>query len=215
MTSIGRIPEATVARLPLYLRGLDAFPIGVAATVSSDELADLAGVNAAKLRKDLSYLGTYGTRGVGYESDYLKFEISRALGLSNTWPVVVCGLGNLGRALANHTGFTDAGFPVAAAVDTDLDKIGATIDGVPVFAPADLSEVVNEFEIAIGVIATPASAAQGVAEALVEAEVKSIMSFVPTVLTVPDDVELRVVDLATELQILGFHLHRSNGEVGT
>ena len=100
MTSIGRIPEATVARLPLYLRGLDAFPVGVAATVSSDELADLAGVNAAKVRKDLSYLGTYGTRGVGYDADFLRFEISRALGVANTWPVVVCGMGNLvGRAL--------------------------------------------------------------------------------------------------------------------
>ncbi len=209
MAGSGHIPEATVARLPLYLRALDEVAPSGQVTVSSEELADLSGVNAAKVRKDLSYLGTYGTRGVGYELDYLKFEIGRALGLAHTWPVVVCGLGNLGRALANHTGFTDAGFPVAAAVDTDLDKIGTTIDGVPVFAPAELGAVVSEFEIAIGVIATPASAAQAVADALVGAGVKSIMSFAPTVLVVPDDVELRAVDLATELQILGFHLHRS------
>ncbi|MBT5581651.1 MAG: redox-sensing transcriptional repressor Rex [Acidimicrobiaceae bacterium] len=215
MVGSGHIPEATVARLPLYLRALGEIASSAQSTVSSEELADLSGVNAAKVRKDLSFLGTYGTRGVGYGLDYLKFEISRALGLANTWPVVVCGLGNLGRALANHTGFTDAGFPVVAAVDIDLDKVGGTIDGVPVFAPADLSEVINEFEIAIGVIATPASAAQGVAAALVEAGVKSIMSFVPTVLVVPDDVELRVVDLATELQILGFHLHRSSGNAKT
>jgi len=210
MAGPGHIPEATVARLPLYLRALDEVASSGQTTVSSEELADLAGVNAAKVRKDLSYLGTYGTRGVGYEIDYLRFEISRALGLANTWPVVVCGLGNLGRALANHTGFTDAGFPVAAAVDTNAEKIGTTIDGVPVFAPGELDRVVAEFEISIGVIATPASAAQAVTDALVDAGVKSIMSFAPTNLLVPGDVELRAVDLATELQILGFHLHRSN-----
>lgn len=209
MTSIGRIPEATVARLPLYLRGLEAFPVGVAATVSSDELADLAGVNAAKVRKDLSYLGTYGTRGVGYDADFLRFEISRALGVANTWPVVVCGMGNLGRALANHTGFTERGFPVAAAIDTDPDKVGAEVDGVPVHAPSELAAIVAEHEIAVGVIATPPEAAQGAADRLVDAGVVSIMSFAPIVLTVPDGVDLRSVDLAAELQILGFHLHRN------
>lgn len=209
MTSIGRIPEATVARLPLYLRGLDAFPVGVAATVSSDELADLAGVNAAKVRKDLSYLGTYGTRGVGYDADFLRFEISRALGVANTWPVVVCGMGNLGRALANHTGFTERGFPVVAAIDTDPDKVGAEVDGVPVHAPSELASIVAEHEIAVGVIATPPEAAQGAADRLVEAGVMSIMSFAPIVLAVPDGVDLRAVDLAAELQILGFHLHRT------
>ena len=209
MTSIGRIPEATVARLPLYLRGLDAFPVGVAATVSSDELADLAGVNAAKVRKDLSYLGTYGTRGVGYDADFLRFEISRALGVANTWPVVVCGMGNLGRALANHTGFTERGFPVVAAIDTDPDKVGTEVDGVPVHAPAELASIVAEHEIAVGVIATPPEAAQGAADRLVDAGVMSIMSFAPIVLAVPDGVDLRAVDLAAELQILGFHLHRT------
>lgn len=209
MSTIGRIPDATVARLPLYLRGLEAFPAGVAATVSSEELADLAGVNAAKVRKDLSYLGTYGTRGVGYDADFLRFEISRALGVANTWPVVLCGMGNLGRALANHTGFTERGFPVVAAIDTDPDKIGTELDGVSVHAPTDLEAVVAEHDIAIGVIATPAEAAQGAVDRLVEAGVRSIMSFAPTVLVVPDDVDVRAVDLAAELQILGFHLHRS------
>lgn len=209
MAPIGRIPDATVARLPLYLRGLEAFPVGVAATVSSDELADLAGVNAAKVRKDLSYLGTYGTRGVGYDADFLRFQISQALGVANTWPVVVCGMGNLGRALANHDGFKDRGFPVVAATDTDESKIGSMVDGVPVHAPSELGELVERYGVAVGVISTPASAAQGAADALVAAGVRSIMSFAPTVLAVPDGVELRAVDLAAELQILGFHLHRT------
>ncbi len=209
MAPIGRIPDATVARLPLYLRGLETRPVGIGATVSSDELADLAGVNAAKVRKDLSYLGTYGTRGVGYDADFLRFQISQALGVANVWPVIVCGMGNLGQALANHSGFKDRGFPVVAATDTDPDKIGTEIDGVPVFAPGQTGEVVERFDIAVGVIATPAAAAQGAADALVDAGVGSIMNFAPSVLAVPDDVEVRSVDLAAELQILGFHLHRS------
>ena len=208
MAPLGRIPEATVARLPLYLRGLDAFPVGVTATVSSDELADLAGVNAAKVRKDLSHLGTYGTRGVGYDATFLRFQISQALGVANVWPVVVCGMGNLGRALANHTGFTDRGFPVVAATDSDPGKIGTIVDGVPVHAPGELGDIVRRLDVAIGVISTPAEAAQGTADALVAAGVTSIMSFTPTVLSAPDGVEIRSVDLATELQILGFHLHR-------
>ncbi|MAT20875.1 MAG: redox-sensing transcriptional repressor Rex [Acidimicrobiaceae bacterium] len=208
MAPLGRIPEATVARLPLYLRGLDAFPVGVTATVSSDELADLAGVNAAKVRKDLSHLGTYGTRGVGYDATFLRFQISQALGVANVWPVVVCGMGNLGRALANHTGFTDRGFPVVAATDSDPGKIGTIVDGVPVHAPGELGDIVRRLDVAIGVISTPAEAAQGTADALVAAGVTSIMSFTPTVLSAPDEVEIRSVDLATELQILGFHLHR-------
>ena len=125
------IPEATVARLPLYLRGLDSFPVGVTATVSSDELADLAGVNAAKVRKDLSHLGTYGTRGVGYDATFLRFQISQALGVANVWPVVVCGMGNLGRALANHTGFPDRGFPVVAAPDSAPGKSGPLVAAEP------------------------------------------------------------------------------------
>jgi len=206
MNGHGHIPDATVARLPLYLRGLDELLAAGGGTVSSDDLAELAGVNAAKVRKDLSQLGTYGTRGVGYDADYLRFEISRALGVANTWPVVVCGFGNLGRALANYTGFTDRGFPILAAIDTDMEKVGTVLDGVPVHAPSDLAAVVDDKHIAIGVIATPPEAAQAVADQLIQAGIRSIMSFAPIVLVAPDDVEIRAVDLATELQILGFHL---------
>ncbi len=144
------IPEATVARLPVYLRSLVALAATGPTTVSSDVLAELAGVNAAKVRKDLSHLGTHGTRGVGYEVDRLVFEVSRALGVANTWPVVVCGLGNLGRALANHTGFTERGFPVLAAVDVDPATVGTVVDGVPVHDPSQLGAVVEEHGIAIG-----------------------------------------------------------------
>ncbi len=202
------IPEATVARLPVYLRSLVELAASGQTTVSSDVLAELAGVNAAKVRKDLSHLGTYGTRGVGYDIDYLRFEVSRALGVANTWPVVIVGFGNLGRALANHTGFTDRGFPMVAAIDTDPEKTGSTIDGVAIHGLDRLEELVISQSIAIAVITTPAEAAQEVADRLVDAGIRSILNFAPAVLTVPDDVEVRSVDLATELQILGFHLQR-------
>ena len=205
----GHIPEATVARLPVYLRSLTDLTAAGQSTTSSDVLAELAGVNAAKVRKDLSYLGTHGTRGVGYDIRHLTFEVSRALGVANTWPVVVCGLGNLGRALANHTGFTERGFPVVAAVDIDPALIGTVVDGVPVHPPQELGELVATLGVSIGVIATPASAAQEIADRLVAAGVRSILDFSPTVGNVPDHVEVRMVDLSTELQILGFHLQRS------
>lgn len=204
----GHIPEATVARLPLYLRSLTELAAAGESTTSSDVLAERAGVNAAKVRKDLSYLGTHGTRGVGYDVRHLTFEVSRALGVANTWPVVVCGLGNLGRALAKHTGFTERGFPVVAAIDVDPDIVGTTIDGVPVHPPGELGALVHDLEVAIGVIATPAAAAQETADLLVAAGVRSILDFSPTVVSVPDTVEVRMVDLSTELQILGFHLQR-------
>src|SRR3954467_14315580 len=110
-----RIPDATVARLPVYLRSL--LEVGDATTVSSERLAEMAGVNAAKVRKDLSYLGSYGIRGVGYDVEYLLFQMSRELGLTHDWPVIIAGVGNLGQALANYGGFGDRGFPVAALVD--------------------------------------------------------------------------------------------------
>src|SRR3954462_6606479 len=106
-----RIPEATVARLPVYLRSLLELS-GDSTTVSSERLAELAGVNAAKVRKDLSYLGSYGTRGVGYDVEYLLFQISRELGLTQDWPVVIVGVGNLGHALSNYRGFQARGFRV-------------------------------------------------------------------------------------------------------
>ena len=203
-----KIPEATVARLPLYLRSLLEGQHAGLTTISSERLAELAGVNAAKVRKDLSYLGSYGTRGVGYDVEYLLFQMSRELGLTHDWPVVIVGIGNLGAALANYGGFTDRGFPVAALVDADPQKVGERIGGHEIEAVGRLPEVVAERGIAIGVIATPAGAAQDVADQLVAAGVTSILNFAPAVLSVPDGVSLRKVDLAVELQILSFYQQR-------
>lgn len=208
-----RIPEATVARLPVYLRSLVEVASDQTTTISSERLADLAGVNAAKVRKDLSYLGSYGTRGVGYDVEYLLFQMSRALGLTQDWPVVIVGIGNLGQALANYGGFGSRGFPVAALVDADPSKVGEKIHGITIGHLDDLPEVVREHEIAIGIIATPAAAAQGVADRLLAAGVRSILNFAPAVISVPDEALLRKVDLATELQILSFYQQRRQADL--
>ncbi|HET9600356.1 MAG TPA: redox-sensing transcriptional repressor Rex [Acidimicrobiales bacterium] len=209
MTEPGRrrIPEATVARLPVYLRILYDLAADRVASVSSERLAELAGVNAAKVRKDLSYLGSYGTRGVGYEVDYLTYQMSRELGLTHDWPVVIVGAGNLGQALANYAGFDERGFPVAAVVDVDPAKVGTMIGRVPVRHLDDLPELVGAGD-SIGVIATPAAAAQEAADRLVGAGVTAILNFAPHILNVPRGVTVRKVDLAVELQILSFYQRR-------
>jgi redox-sensing transcriptional repressor len=209
-----RIPEATVARLPVYLQILvEQAALGID-NLSSDGLAELAGVNAAKVRKDLSYLGSYGTRGVGYEVDYLVFQIRRELGLDHEWPVVIVGAGNLGQALAGYGGFTDRGFPVGGIVDIDPAKVDTVVGGIRVRALAELAQIVAAKSISIGVIATPPGAAQDAADRLVKAGVTSILNFAPVVLSVPSGVTVRKVDLAVELQILSYHEQRRASSAG-
>lgn len=199
------IPEATVSRLPLYHRALLALSRSAVTKVSSEQLAEMAGVNAAKVRKDLSYFGSYGTRGVGYEVDQLLEEIRNDLGLGRAWRCVLVGVGNLGSALISFAGFRDRGFEVVAALDVDPRRVGTTVAGVEVSHQDALGDVVADNDIAIGILTTPPEAAQQVADALVEAGVRSILSFAPTVIEVPDDVVVRHVDVASELEILAFH----------
>src|SRR3954471_10229397 len=136
-----RIPQATVARLPVYLRSLLEAAEAKTATVSSERLAELAGVNAAKVRKDLSYLGSYGTRGVGYDVEYLLYQISRELGLTQDWPVVIVGVGNLGHALANYRGFSAPAFRIGALFDADPAKVGEPLSGVAIRPMDDLDAI--------------------------------------------------------------------------
>ena len=205
------IPEATVARLPVYLRALTALSDRDVTTASSEDLAVSAGVNSAKLRKDLSYLGTYGTRGVGYDVDYLRYQIAREIGLTQDWSVVIVGIGNLGHALANYSGFASRGFRVAALLDSDEARVGESVGDLHISSLDDLDEIVRSRSVSIGVIATPAAAAQLVCDRLVAAGVSSILNFAPALLSVPDHVDIRKVDLSIELQILAFHEQRKTG----
>jgi len=202
------LPDATVARLPEYLRALHVLADAGHDVASSEELATAAGVNSAKLRKDLSYLRSNGTRGVGYDVSQLIDKIEYVLGLNQHRAVALVGIGNLGHALAGYAGFGTRGFHIAALFDADPSRVGEEINGLVVRHTDELVEVVAEEGISIAVIATPVHAAQSVADALVKCGVTSILNFAPCVLAVPDNVDVRKVDLAIELQILSFHEHR-------
>jgi redox-sensing transcriptional repressor len=202
------IPEATVGRLPIYLRALVEMAENGTTRVSSQALAAASGVNSAKVRKDLSHLGSYGTRGVGYDVAYLIHQVRRELGLTQAWPIVIAGIGNLGQALAGYRGFLRRGFRVVALVDVDPAKIGTEVDGIVIRPTEELPDIVREHRAAIGAITTPASAAQEVADAMVAAGIHSILNFAPVVLSVPARVSVRKVDLAIELQILTYYEQR-------
>ena len=202
------IPEATVGRLPIYLRALLELAEAGSPTISSEALAIATGVNSAKVRKDLSHLGSYGTRGVGYDVAYLLHQIRRELGLTQHWPIVIAGIGNLGHALANYRGFAERGFRPAALVDNDPAKVGEQVGELRIRSIDDLGEIAREHQALIGVICTPALAAQSVADAMVEAGVRSILNFAPVALAVADGVSVRKVDLAVELQILTYYEQR-------
>ena len=210
-----QVPAASVARLPLYLRCLEELYADGVSTVSSSRLAELAGVNAAKLRKDLSHLGSYGTRGVGYEVPNLMHQIQRELGLDEQSPVIVVGLGNLGQALAKHGGFGDRGFPIVALFDVQPDIVGITVGDMVVAHFDDLEAVVAEHRARTAMIATPAEAAQQVTNDVIAAGITSVLNFAPTVVQVGDGVALRQVDLALELQILSYYQPRSDSERDT
>lgn len=199
------IPDATVARLPQYLRALTHLGAAGATSVSSEELAAEAGVRPTLLRKDLSLLGSYGIRGVGYDVEHLALEISTSLGSAHDWPVAIVGMGNLGRALAAYSGFASGGFHVAALFDEDPALIGEQVRGIAISPGGELSERIVSDGIMIGVIATPATGAQAVCDTMVAAGVRSILNFAPVVLVTPPGVTVRKVDLSTELHVLAFY----------
>jgi redox-sensing transcriptional repressor len=200
-----RLPDATVARLPVYLQVLVEAAEAGRRTLSSEDLAAAAGLTSAKVRKDFSLLGSSGTRGVGYHVQELTEEISGVLGLDVERQVVIVGVGNLGSALASYDGFLRRGFTIAALLDADPAKAGTLVGGHRV-QPADaMRRIVEEHGVTIAVLATPARYAQRVATDLVDAGVTAILNFAPVHLELPDHVTVRTVDLSTELQILSFY----------
>lgn len=199
------VPPATVARLPGYLRALEATAAAGAVLTSSDELAARAGVTPAQLRKDLSFLGSYGRRGVGYDVAHLREQVTAVLGLSDVRRVLLVGVGNLGHALANYAGVAERGFALVGLVDADPQVVGTTVAGLVVEPAADLADVVARTGATIAVLTTPASVAQEVCDALVAAGVVGILTFAPGALRVPSHVDVRAVDVASELAILAFH----------
>lgn len=203
------IPQATVTRLATYLRVLGILADDGVLIVSSEELANAAGVGSAKLRKDLSFLGPNGVRGVGYDVLRLRAKIESALGLDRGHKVVLVGVGNLGEALARYGGFGRRGFSMVGLFDRNPQRVGLDIDGLEVQHVDRLEAACRDLEATIGVIATPDESAQTVADAFVAGGVECILSFSPVTLHVPDRVEVRRVDLAVEMQVLSFNSSRN------
>lgn len=205
------LPEATVARLPLYWQVLVERDDEGVTTVSSQQLGRAAGVTPAQVRKDLSQLGSPGIRGVGYQVDQLLTHLSQVLGLTREWRVVLVGIGNLGRALTRYEGFAERGFEIVALVDADPERIGTRVAGLEVESADRLPAIVAREGIAIGILAVPAAAADEVARQLVDAGVTALLNFAPAALRVPDHIHVRRVDLASELGILAYHAQRRAG----
>lgn len=207
-----QIPEATIARLPGYLRVLTALDADGVTRVSSTELAEAAGVQSALLRRDLSHFGSYGTRGVGYEVPVLIREIGEHVGSGTKWPIVVIGVGNLGRALARNNGMLGADFRLAALVDSDPAVVGTTVAGITVSSDDELEDQIARTGARIAIVATPAAAAQEVCTRVFDAGITSILNFAPITIAAPDDVTVRTVDLSQELHILAFHEARRTAD---
>lgn len=203
------VPRATVERLARYLQGLDEL---ASSTVSSNDIANAVGVSAAQVRRDLSYLGHQGIRGVGYGTDQLRSALRRELGLVESVGVAIVGAGHLGQALAGYGGFDERGFTISGLYDIDPRKVGNVVHGYRVKHLDRLSEDARARIFAIAIIATPADAAHEVLRRLAESGVRSVLNFAPAALRPPTAVEVRNVDLSTELQILSFYRGRpSNG----
>lgn len=203
-----QLPDATVARLPLYLRALAELTDQDVSTCSSEHVATAAGVTSANVRKDLSHLGSYGTRGVGYDVQQLQGHIAEAIGQTQAWDVILVGGGHLGSALATYQGFESRGIEIAAVVDEDPRLIGSRLGDLMIEPVSQLTDLIHARGISIAIIATPPAAAQGIANDLVAAGITSILNFAPTLVQVPDGVDVRQVDVAAELQILAYHEQR-------
>lgn len=201
-----KIPEATIIRLSVYSRYLTQLDKKGITNISSGEIAEGVGGSPAQVRKDLAYFGEFGTRGVGYNVKDLNQHIVRILGLNKKWKVVIVGAGNLGAALTQYKGFRERGFEIVGVFDNDLNKVGLTINGIPINPINKLKDIVRAEKVEIGIIAVPAEFAQDVADSMVESGIKAILNFAPVVLSVPVEVELRNVDLAVNLEILTFNM---------
>jgi redox-sensing transcriptional repressor len=198
------VPKVVVNRLSLYLRELQHLLREGVETTSSTQLGRRLGFTDAQVRKDLAYFGQFGHPGIGYRCEELVAAIKRILGTDLDWPIGIVGVGNLGRALLGYRGFRQQGFRIAAAFDLDPSKIGHEIEGIRVFHVTELNRVVREKSVRLGVIAVPGTAAQSVADQLVESGIEGILNFAPVTITIPNTVRLVAVDLAIELEQLSF-----------
>jgi redox-sensing transcriptional repressor len=206
LRAVKHIAESTVRRLSLYLRFLEEFESHGHATISSGELAASGGTTSAQVRKDLSFFGSFGKRGLGYSVRDLITAIREILGLQHPWNVVIIGAGKIGAALAQYRGFSTRGFKVVGVYDKDPSRVGERLEGVTIRADSELERDIARLKPQIAVLCVPAEAAQGLVDRVTKAGIRAVLNFAPAPLTVPVGVTLRAVNMATELEILAFSL---------
>lgn len=201
-----KIPDIIIGRLPIYLRALQRMSVQGMKTTSSQELGDYVGISAAQIRKDISQFGEFGKQGTGYSIPFLTDKLREILKVNRIWDVVIVGLGDMGHALARYGGFGERGFRVVLLFDADPEKIGQKVDNFFIEDAAQLVDRVRGCNIKLAMISVPAAEAQGVADRLVQAGVKAILNYAPTVLSVPNSVHVQHIDPATHLQRMTFYL---------
>lgn len=210
MSNFRKISDSTIRRLSLYYRALANSEKDGYSTVSSQDLAKKERLTPAQVRKDLSFFGSFGTRGLGYPVKELKEKIGSILGLNRTWNVALIGVGNLGSALASYKEFQKQGFIIKLLFDNDANKIGTSLVGVPIMDVKNLATQLKQQKIDLAILTLPGNAAQAVADEVVKSGVKAILNFAPVTLKVPEDVFLRNENMAIELEYLSFCLKNRN-----
>ena len=200
------IPDIVVGRLPIYLRALARLAQAGQSITSSHELGKRLGISSAQIRKDLSHFGEFGKQGTGYNVANLSEELKRILNVNHEWKVALIGMGDLGRALAHYGGFSDRGFRITHTFDNDPSKIGRVIDGFEVLPVDKITEVIKAEYIRIAMIATPADAAQDVAEMAIEAGIRAILNYAPIVLAISKEIRVQYIDPVTHLQHMTYYL---------
>ena len=204
-----KIPEATVSRLSVYSRYLTGVEEQGIVNISSGEIAEGVGGTPAQVRKDLAYFCEFGTSGVGYNVKQLNQEIMGILGLKKGWNMILIGAGNLGSALSQYRGFQTRGFNIVAVFDNDMNKVGLKLNGLPIYAVNQMAEFIDNNDISIGIITVPSEYAQDIADILVETKnIKGILNFAPVVLTIPEEIEVRNVDLSVNLEVLSYNIEK-------
>lgn len=201
-----KIPKETIDRLPLYLRCLEKLIEDGEENISSKKFSNKLNLNSAQVRKDLSYFGDFGTRGVGYSTQNLASKIREILNLDQKWRMVLAGVGNIGSALLTYTGFDKRVFEISMAFDQNPQLVGEEINGVKVEDVSRMEERIREEDVKLGIIAVPASSAQEVADKMGKGGVKGVLNFAPTLLDLPEGVELAQVDITRELEQLVYYL---------
>ncbi|NJN84856.1 MAG: redox-sensing transcriptional repressor Rex [Caldilineaceae bacterium] len=202
------IPDIVIGRLPVYLRTLKLLASEGKEVASSQELGERLGISSAQIRKDLSHFGEFGKQGTGYNVAYLCDQLEKILQVDCVWPVILVGAGYLGHALASYNGFENRGFRIVGVFDSDANKIGSELDGIPVSSISEIGQKVRQYGCQIAIIAVPTMAAQSVANLLIEAGIKSILCYAPITLSVPAQVRVEYIDPVIHFQHMTFYLEK-------